>query len=215
MQKVKVADLVLDYGLYPRGSVNSKNVSEIATARMEGVDVPPVLACQKTKRVVDGFHRYKAEILAFGDDAEIDVLFKRYKNDQALFLDSVRYNASHGYKLQSFDRTRCTLIAERLQIDLTELSKAINIPAEKLEKLRMDRVAKNQNLSQPIKTTIRHMTGRRMNRRQWEANEKLSGMQQVFYANQLIELIESKLLDASDKKLMKRLAHLSELLSDL
>ena len=59
------------------------------------------------------------------------------------------------------------------------------------------------------------MSGRTITSEQQEANGKLSGMQQAFYANQLIILIESNLLDTENKELMIRLEKLAELLEPM
>lgn len=47
------------------------------------------------------------------------------------------------------------------------------------------------------------------------AKPQVSGMNQSFYANQLIELLESKMLAINDERLMERLRHLHTLLDDV
>ena len=67
-----------------------------------------------------------------------------------------------------------------------------------------------------LKNTVRQQfAGKRLNQRQVEANDRLSGMNQQFYANQLIELIESKMLDLKDEKLMARLKILNDFLDEI
>jgi len=67
----------------------------------------------------------------------------------------------------------------------------------------------------PIKQTIKHMAGKTLTDKQHKANEKLGGMNQSFYANQLITLIENRLIDKDDEKLFERLRRLHELLDSL
>lgn len=213
MKKVKVTSLVLDFDMYPRNNIDSKNVSDIAEALRNGAEVPPVISDKKSKRVVDGFHRVKAHLIAFGPDAEIMVIEKSYKSERELFLDAVRYNAHHGAKLDSYDKSRILLRAEELKIDIAEISEVLSVSTDKLSELRVARTATSSNMVIPIKRTIQHMAGKRLNKRQKEANKKLSGMNQVFYVNQVIELLEADLLDTSDELLMKRLLHLGELIN--
>ena len=104
MKKMKAAQLVLDFGLYPRNNVDEHNVKNLVDALAAGTELPPVIIDRKSKRVVDGFHRVRAHLRLFGDNAEIDVITKNYKNDAELFLDAMRYNASHGAKLDTCDR---------------------------------------------------------------------------------------------------------------
>lgn len=214
MKKMKAAELVLDFGLYPRNHVDATNVKNICDAMSAGAEIPPVIIDRKSKRVSDGFHRVRAALRVGGDDAEIMVIEKNYANDAELFLDAMRYNASHGAKLHPCDRTHCTIIAERLSIPAEAVAGALNMPVDKLARLSIDRTARTSGgLSVALKNTVRHgFAGRRLTKRQVEANDKLSGMNQVFYANQLIELIESEMLDTGNEKLIERLRVLHGLL---
>jgi len=57
------------------------------------------------------------------------------------------------------------------------------------------------------------MAGKQLNKKQQETNKRLGGMQQSFYANQLIDLIESDLLDVNNPLLIERLRTLHGLLA--
>ena len=119
-------------------------------------------------------------------------------------------------KLDPCDRSHCAIIAERLSLSLDAVAGALHMPADKLGELVQSRTAKGAGgLSIPLKRTISHFAGRKLNKHQEEVNSRSSGMQQSFYANQLIDLIESKLLDTSDEKLLDRLRKLNELLDDV
>lgn len=213
MRKLKAAEVVLDFDLYPRNNVDPHNVRTLCDALASGAELPPIVICKKSKRVADGFHRVKAVLKFFGDDAEIEVVERTYKSDADLFLEAMRYNASHGCKLDPCDRTHCLIIAERLSIPLDSVAGALSVPADKLGSLMQDRTATSGGLTIPLKRTLRHKAGQKLNKRQREANDRLSGMNQVFYVNQVIELIEADLLDIGDDSLMQRLSHLQSLLS--
>lgn len=216
MKKVKAAELVLDFDLYPRNNVDTHNVRNLVDALTAGAELPPAIIDKKSRRVVDGFHRVRAYLRKYGDSAEITVVEKSYADDAAMFLDAMRYNASHGAKLDPCDRTHCVLIAERLSIPLDAVAGALNMPADKLGTLRVDRTATAGGLTIALKRTVAEkFAGRKLNKRQVECNEKLSGMNQVFYVNQLVELIEAKMLDLEDERLMERLKFLHGLLDDV
>ena len=216
MRMMKAAELVLDFDLYPRNNIDSHNVRNLIDALTEGVELPAVIIDKKSKRVVDGFHRVRAHLKYLGDDAKIGVVERSYKDEAAMFVDAMKYNAAHGCKLDPCDRTHCVIIAERLHIPIDKVAGALNMPADKLGSLRNGRTAKDSaGLTIPLKRTVRHAAGRRFNKRQVEANDKLSGMNQVFYVNQIIELIESDLLNKEDEGLIAKLRVLHGLLDDV
>lgn len=192
MRKMKAAELVLDFDLYPRNNVDSNNVAYLVAALAAGVELPPVVIDRKTKRVVDGFHRVRAHLRHFGQDAEIEVIEKTYKSEGDLFLDAMRYNAGHGARLDPCDRTHCVIIAERLSIPLEAVAGALHMPVEKLGELRTHRTARGAGgLTVPIKrTVVPQYSGRKLTRAQEQANQKLSGMRPMMYVNQLILILE-------------------------
>ena len=59
------------------------------------------------------------------------------------------------------------------------------------------------------------MAGKKLSKPQEAANRKLSGMNQVFYVNQLITLIEADLLDKENDELLAKLQQLQVLLDGL
>lgn len=212
MRKLKVSSIVLDFDLYPRNNIDAHNVRCIVDALAAGAEVPPIVIDKKTKRVVDGFHRVKAFRQHYGEDATIEAIEKSYRDDAELFLDAVRYNGAHGARLDPCDRTRCVHISERLGLSVEQVAGVLHMPVDKLAKLRVNRTAQSGKLHVPLKRTIQHKAGQKLTKKQVEANEHLSGMNQVFYANQLIWLIESDLLDTTDDNLMERLGVLQQLL---
>lgn len=216
MKRFKIAELILDFDLYPRNNVDSHNVTAMVDALSAGIELPPVIIDRKSRRVVDGFHRIRAHRRFHGKDAEVYVVEKSYATDAEIFLDAARYNAAHGAKLDPCDRAHCIIIAERLQIPYAEIAGALHMPLDRVKSLRQTRVAKGSDgLSIPLKRTVAGFHGRRLTKRQQVANNKLSGMSQSFYANQLIELIESEMLDLEDENLIDRLRKLHDLLESV
>jgi hypothetical protein len=221
MTKRKVGELIFDYDVYPRMSVDTQHVGYMAEALAAGVVMPPLVICEKTLRIVDGFHRSKLYLKVHGPDHMVDVIEKKFARDADLFAEAIRLNASHGRALSQYDRAHCALIAEKLELTIDETARAMGITVVKLTELRVDRVGvlsipgKKNGQHIPLKQTIRHMTGKTLTPEQAEANEHLSGMNQLFYVNQLITLIESDLLDSSNRDLMKRLQYLAGLIQKL
>ena len=95
MTKMNLCDLVLDFSLYPRVSVDSTHVRRLHEAFLSGVTLPFVIVDEKSKRVVDGFHRvtmWKQELSA---DAEVGVEVRSYKTE----ADLSRRSTARGSRL--------------------------------------------------------------------------------------------------------------------
>lgn len=215
--KMKVSELVMDFELYPRTQIDGTHASHIAEAIRAGSTLPPLVADAKSKRLTDGFHRLRAYRTVNGDDAEVLVELVEYADEREMFLDSVRRNAAHGRALTPFDRNHVVVHAERLSIDLNAVADVLQVRVEKLSSMKVDSRARLTGDSNdiPLKHTIRHMAGKRLTTKQAAANKRLGGMNQMFYVNQVITLIESDLLDTDNVELMKRVETLAELLQQL
>jgi hypothetical protein len=220
--RMPAAQLVFDFDLYPRSDVDDTHVAHIAEAIRAGTEMPPVIACADSYRIVDGFHRTRAEIRVQGDKAILNVVLKRYRSDRERFIDAMKYNAHHGHNLTTADRARCALFAKKLRISVDVLADALSMTVGAIGKLTTNRIGKMRVANAadtaeevPLKYVVRHMRGRTMTRAQVEAQKRLGGNNQVFIVNQLITLIESDLLDAENLRLMARLADLRTHLNKL
>lgn len=209
---IKASELVEDFDLYPRGDVDGSHVLSLVQAIESGVSLPPVVACKKTKRIADGFHRRRALMRFHGDDVTIPVVLKAYKNDAELYAEAMMANSAHGRRLTSVDFSRAMTKGRALGMDDATIAKCLHLTIDKVTELVIDRSAKCGRITVPIKRTISHMAGKVLTKEQSAANDKLSGMNQAFYANQLITLIESDLLDKADERLIERLRVLHGLL---
>ena len=106
----------------------------------------------------------------------------------------------------------CIIIAEHLKISSKAVAGALQISTDRIGNLINNRIAICGSLKVPLTRTNRHMAGKRLSKKQRAANERSSGMNQQFYVNQIIDLIEADLLDTENQKLMERLLFLDKLL---
>lgn len=216
MRRMKAASLVLDFDFYPRQQVDTHHVGEMREAYKAGTTFPPVIIDKKSKRVVDGFHRIRMVLAEDGPDAELDAIEKAYKNDGELLLDAMRYNADHGRALSSYDRAHALLLAGKFKLTDKVVADALHVTVERIESLRVTKLAIRGNgkggQQIAIKRTIRHMAGKRLSKPQVEANEKLGGMNQLFYVNQLVLIVENGLLEPDNDDLIEALRKLHGLL---
>ena len=230
---VSLSELVLDYDIYPRMQVDPQHARYMHEALQAGVQFPALVVDRESRRVTDGFHRIRAYREHFGADYQAECILRDYADEAAMFLDAMRLNATHGRPLTSYDRTRCSLRCKHFNIAATALAQALGMSRSALTSLAEGRVATvnritnadcqslteqasetlevfSQQEEVPIKRTIQHKAGCLLTADQEAANRKLSGMNQQFYVNQLLLLIENDLLDVENEALMERLAVLSQ-----
>lgn len=215
MKRYKLSELVLDFDLYPRGSVDSHHVGEIASAIEAGASIPPIVIDKKSKRITDGFHRWRAYRNLYGVDHEVECVEKTYKNEGEMLLDAMRFNASHGRALTAHDKAHCLIIAKKFKLSDHIIAQALNLTTGRIGAIRSTKIGRLGTKPIALKRTIRHMAGRSITKPQVTANEKLGGMNQLFYVNQIKILIKSDLIDFDNADLMGGLQELRGLLDGL
>ncbi len=214
-RQMPLGGLILDWSIYPRHDVDRQQVGYMEEALRSGHELPPIVADKASKRITDGFHRYRAQARAFGEESEIAVVLKPYASEAEMFEDAMRLNASHGKNLTTFDRARCLQIADRLEIEREKVTGILHWAPSTDARIRRTRYSaplSSERTRVPLKRTIEHMADKSLTERQVQANEKLSGMRPGFYVNQLVELLEANLIDGENERLVARLEDLHELL---
>jgi hypothetical protein len=214
---VKLSQLKEDFSVYPRVDVDSGHVSHIADAMRAKAHIPDLIVEDKSLIIVDGLHRQRALYKVHGDKAkklEIRVIARTYENRRQLFLDASSLNSAHGRSMTSYDRRHALITADKLGIDAAAIATALNTTLEKLEGYRvMCATVDNTRVVTPLKTSVRHLAGTEITEQQAAALPRLGGNNQMFYVNQLITLIDTKMLDLKNEALMERLKELQQKLS--
>lgn len=192
MASVKLSDLVLDYDVYPRNDISSTHVASLCDALEMGDPVPPITVCRKTKRVSDGFHRYKAHERLKRET--IEVVERDYKDDAELFRDAVRLNISHGQPFDSYDRKRAILRLSDFGLELRDISDVVRLPVARVQGFIGDCARGFRGQPVVLKSGLASLLARRtLTQRQEKTNEKWSGYQPAYHVNQLVSLLEAEI----------------------
>lgn len=215
--KVELGRLVLDFALYPRANVDDSTVARLGEALDAGAELPPPLVEKKSLRVLDGFHRVRLYQRKYPPEYLITVQAEEFKDEAAMFLRAVEANAAHGRPYAPYDRAHALVMAGQMHIPDDLLAKALHLKVERMIEIRQTKTASVGRAEErvAIKTTICHMADKKLTRGQVAANERLGGMRQLFYVNQVLILIENDLLDTSDDAVMEAIARLHQALEGL
>jgi hypothetical protein len=214
----RVASLILDESIYPRSGIGEQRIGRLADALRAGVTLPALIVDTNGRRLIDGVHRSRAYLRVFGAEAETLVEWRTYPGDQkeadaAAFTEAANLNAGHGEPLSSYDLAHCLDVARRLSIPDDELPAVLSLTIAKVQQIRAERFATGPTGEQVLlKRSSRHLAGKGLTAKQVAGNTQSSGMEVVFHINQVINALESGLVDRSNPALAARLDRLGELI---
>jgi hypothetical protein len=134
VKKVKLAELIEDWDLYPRQTFSSQWVLDLVDRLEEGATLPPPVIDRKGMRIVDGWHRVKALRKFLGSGAEIDADVRTYKSDADAVKDAVQLNdpEGRGLPLDRASRDRAVVLLERHGVTVQEISGIVRMPEQKV-----------------------------------------------------------------------------------
>lgn len=194
-KKVKVLELIKDWSLWPRYEANdldATNVKRIKDALKAGLTLPPIIADKESYRIVDGFHRVEAYLSVYGEDAEIDVEFKNYKNDTEMFLESAKLNCNHGLPLSPKDITHVILTARRKKVPLAKIGEALGMTKERIKQFEQRRTATTRSGEKiPLSFGASSLAGKTLNKDQEHFARGANGMVPIINARLLMNALKA------------------------
>lgn len=214
-----VATLEFDPALYPRIEVSDFHVNEIAKAMEGGHALPAVVADRRTRKLIDGTHRWRAAI-KLGVE-EIACEFRDYDSDVEMFKDACLLNSANGLNFTARDKLKVIEIGQ--QLGLKELDFAMLLrTSESYIKALMPRYAtvqpgqKSEKAKKiPLKASTRHLSGKTITPKQADAiSGNAPGTSYLLVVRQLISALENDLLPPQEDHpvLWDELARLTQLL---
>lgn len=219
--KIKAAELVEDFSLYPRSQVDGAHVAQMVHTLEAGVMLPPIIIDSGSKRVVDGFHRRRAVIRAFGDDAEIEIEARKYASEKDMYLDAMLLNSRHGKGITGAEQTGAILKAKGFHISADAIAASLGITQERVASIMDTKVASiRQGVTAlgrmiPLKGCVHHLAGTTITDRQAEVMDMLPGQTQTLLIYQLYKLIETNSIDKKNPKVIEGLKTLRDALNEM
>ena len=206
-KKLKAVELILDWNLWPRHEANGldiTNINRMVEALNAGVDLPPVIVNSSDYRVVDGFHRVRAHLKAFGDDATIVADVRVYESEADMFQESVEYNARHGLALTPKDRAHAILKARKFKIPYSAIASALGMSESKLKTFLEKRTATaptGEKVALPHGASA--LAGKKLTEKQLHFANHTSGNLPIMHASMLINALNADGMELDDKACAK------------
>lgn len=213
--KIQMSLLVCDFNIYPRGTkggVDKVLVGTYAQGMRSGAKFPPIDVDRKTKRIVDGWHRYEAHKRVVGDTPIRCRLFD-FKSEEEMFLHAFRVNFHHGKNLSQWDVKHCIALAHQMNIDLERLQEIAT--SYDIEELAGDVRETRQGVVIPIKSEITKFVppGKKLTKAQEEINETKSRDSFLTTIRNTVRIIRARCFSKDDEITMSELWTLHQLLS--
>jgi hypothetical protein len=207
-----LAKLVEDLDLYPRSQVSDNHVADLVAALEAGDILPPPVIDQKSKRIIDGFHRRRAAIKVFGSDALIEVDQRRFKTEADMFVAAVQLNIVHGLRLAKIEQRRVALRLSESGADDDLIGKVLHVPPDRVQRILVRVVTITEGGGtvrlEPLKRSVFHYSGKSMTEPQATAMRSAPGSPYTQLIRQLRQGIRYQLLNSDDANMLAELAAL-------
>jgi len=206
-KKVKAIELVFDWNLWPRQSIgvlDSTNIRQMKESLQAGFRLPPVIVNKADLRIIDGFHRTKATLSVFGDEAEIETELREYADEAAMVLDAGALNAAQGLKLSPKDRAHFILKCRKLKIPPAAIASVLRIDEGKMKEFIKKRSAKTKNGEVvPLPAGAINLAGKTLTDAQEHYRQTANGCMPEMYASMLLNALRADAFLLNDRTLAK------------
>lgn len=207
-ERVSLDKLTFDAEFYPRTQTNSVVINQYAEAIQNGALMPPIRVEAGSYRIIDGVHRWEALKRLGIEEALVQV--EATDGDADFYERAVTANIAHGRALSPFEKERAALRFEELGMERVAIAGILQLSVDRIGEIKRNCARLPDGSAEPLKRTIHHMAGLTLTPQQIQANNRLGGMQQLFYVNQIITLIDAGLIDTGNPNLMFKLEELYE-----
>jgi hypothetical protein len=128
----KIADLVMDWRLYPRKEVDHNVVNNYANAMLSGSAFPRVKIgiFARKKIIVDGVHRVSARKQLKIE--YIDSAVMKFDSEALLFAEAVRLNSGHGKTFTEAELDANIRKLKKYKFNVNEIQSIVHVPASEI-----------------------------------------------------------------------------------
>ncbi len=208
--KKRVGDLVIDEKLTELRPINIYFVSRYRQAIRHGAVFPPMIVEKGSNRVVSGNHRLTTYLEEFGEDHEVEVIEKNFKDEAAVIRCFAEENSKHGNPLSGYSQKYITQKLLEYGDDPETVARVLNIPVKKVQNLGgMNFVVVGQGKKKerkPMKHGLEHKAGSTVKAKVYETHKKHDrGVPAKTQADQLTRWINNGWIDTEDENTINSL----------
>ncbi len=214
-EQIALSGLVEDLSIYPRGSVSNIHVADLVYALDSGAVLPPPTVDRATRKLVDGFHRVRAQRKHLGEGASIEADVREFAGDVAMLLESARLNSPHGLPLGRYDQRVFAIKAKQLGAADDEIAGALGVTPARLLQITV-MTATGEEGPVPLKGGTRHLGGSYLNADQVAEIRRQRGAPARAKAGDLARMLRTGLAPVStDPDLRMSLADLAAAIGEV
>jgi hypothetical protein len=131
---LKIADLIMDWKLYPRKEIDHVVAEKYAAAMRTGSVFPPIrIGLLNGKSIiVDGVHRVTARKLL--NIEYMDAVVERFDSEADLFAEAVRLNAGHGKTFTDVELRENIKRLQKYKFSVKDIQTIVSVPASEIYK---------------------------------------------------------------------------------
>lgn len=208
IETLKAIELKFDYNIYPRCKderLDTTNIRRIKDAIEAEDDIPPIVVDAKDYRIIDGFHRVRAYMQLFGDEAKIKAELRNYHNDAERLMDSVRLNAKHGLPFSPTDKVHAALTLHRMKQSIAAIAEALGMMKSSLQRLIDENTAFEPSGKRiPIKFSLRKkFRGETLTEEQVKMNDAACGAPAHTIFGMFLAILKNNAFDMTKSNLSK------------
>lgn len=194
VKTLKAAELIMDWSLWPRHTANdldSTNLARIKEAILAKINLPPIIVDAKTLRIVDGMHRLSSYMKIYGEDVDVEVELRQYKNEAEIFLDAVRLNSQQGLPLEPKDKAHAILVARKKRIPWPVLAQALGKTVESTKEFIEKRSATAPGGEKiPIPNGAKRLAGKTLTKEEYHEVKTTNGMLPIVNIRMLLNALK-------------------------
>ena len=216
IQKIDIANVVLNKDLYPRHNLNWPVKCRYYNAIQAGAKFPPICVAELDGKfiLVDGLHRLTAtqenKILQISCEVLSGL------DEKGIYIEAVKRNVSQGQPFSTYDTTKVILDLQKWNVSLETISKLISIPIDKVIPFVVSRTTHITDTGEEIalKSPLRNLATIPLSS---NPNDKMSGnaRTQLAMIEGVSALLKNDWVDYSSEHVTQKLNELFVLLGNV
>jgi len=213
---LRITQINLDEQFYPRMKYNWFTANDYKHSMKSGAIFPPIEVALFNNKyyLIDGRHRIEANKLLKEENIQVNI--HTGLTPSQIFAMAVETNIKHGRPLSSQDKALVIDKLEKLKFSLSDISKLVNIPEDKIEIFKTQRITNTvSGETIYLKATTKNYAGIEVPEDFNEQQDGFSTRGQIQLMLQVIQLIERGMWDMNNTNIIKLMIKLKSLVKSL